>query len=494
MKKWIGILLTIGLPLLIWLLFSPTGSEQLAPTPSIETKPPEVSAVERLIKADRTGDLSDIQKHKQLRALVPYGRSDFTIMADGQVKGLQVDFLKQYETLLNKGIRREVDKIHIVWIPTPFDRLLPDLLAGKGDIAAAFLTITPERLKTVSFVTGTRFKADELVITHRDTIGIQRLEDLAGREVHVLKGSSYEEHLRALNNDWLKKGLEPVQIKAVDSRLLSEDLLKMVNAGMLSITVVDDYKARLWAKVLPNIRVLDEVKVKTDNHIAWAVRKNNPLLLKSLSQFSDSIKVGSLMGNMLFKRYFNEGWIKRALAENEQSKVQEVIGIFAKYAEQYDYDVLAAVAQAYQESHLDQSRRSNRGAVGIMQLLPSTAASPNVGIADISTMENNIHAGVKYLSFLRQRYFSSPDISELDRLAFGWAAYNAGPAKVIKMRRLAKEMGLDPNIWFDHVELAAAKIVGRETVHYVRSVFTHYIAYSLVKERFAQETVNSAHL
>ena len=143
------------------------------------------------------------------------------------------------------------------------------------------------------------------------------------------------------------------------------------------------------------------------------------------------------------------------------------------------------MAQAYQESHLDHQRRSHRGAVGIMQLLPSTAASPNVGIPDISSIEDNIHAGVKYLSFIRQRYFSDPDILPLDRLAFGWAAYNAGPAKVNKMRRLAKEMGLNPNIWFDHVELAAAKIVGRETVHYVRSIFTHYIAYSLVKERFS---------
>jgi len=452
-----------------------------------KTTPPVSSDVEQLMSIASTEDLPVMKQRKKLRALVPYSRSDFTILANGQVQGMQVELLKQYANLLNKNMKREVDKIHIVWIPTSFDRLLPDLLAGKGDIAAALLTVTPKRLEKVNFATAAQFTADEVIVVSKGVIGITSLKDLSGREVYVLKGSSYEEHLRDINVRWLSQGVKPIVIKTMDKRLLSEDILKMVQAGMLSITVVDDYKARVWAKVLDRIRVLDDIKIKTSNQLGWAVRKNNPILLKSLNDFAATMKKGSLMGNMLFKRYFNANWIKRPLAEDEQSKVKKVIGVFAKYAKVYDYDVLAAVAQAYQESHLDQNRRSHRGAVGIMQLLPSTAASPNVGIADISSLDSNIHAGVKYLAFLRNHYFSSPDISEVDRLAFGWAAYNAGPAKVIKMRKLAKDMGLNPNIWFDHVELAAAKLVGRETVHYVRSIFTHYIAYRLTKERFSED-------
>ncbi|MBN4082385.1 transporter substrate-binding domain-containing protein [Mariprofundus ferrooxydans] len=445
-----------------------------------------VSGVERLIVADANiGDLPEIRKRKKLRALVPYSRSDFTILANGEVQGFQVELLKQYESMINKGIKREVDKTHIVWIPTAFDRLIPDLLLGKGDVAAALLSVTPERLEKVNFATASGLIADELLVVSKDVTGISRIEDLSGREVYVLKGSSYEEHLREINASWQGKGLKAMVIKSMDKRLLSEDLLKMVHAGMLAITVVDDYKAYLWKKVLPNIRVLENIKIKEGNRLGWAVRKNNPILLKSMNHFAASVKKGTLMGNMLFQRYFNASWIKRPLAEDEQSKVQKLMPVFSKYAKLYNYDALALIAQAYQESHLNNQRKSHRGAVGIMQLLPSTAAGSHVGMSDISSIEDNIHAGVKYLAFLRDRYFSDPAMSEVDRLAFIWAAYNAGPAKVIKMRRLAKEMGLNPNIWFDHVELAAAKLVGRETVHYVRSIFTHYIAYGLVRERFA---------
>ena len=263
----------------------------------------------------------------------------------------------------------------------------------------------------------------------------------------------------------------------------------MVNAGILPVTVVDDYKARLWAQVLPDIRVLDDVKVQSKNTLGWAVRKNNPQLLKDLREFTKNVKKGSLLGNMLLKRYLQDPLrIKNPLADSERSRFREVVDVFSKYADKYDFDALAIAAQAYQESKLDHSTRSHRGAVGIMQLLPSTAADPNVGIRDISKLENNIHAGIKYLAFLRDRYFSDPQISAHNRLAFSWAAYNAGPANVRKMRNEAENMGLDPNVWFGNVELAAAKTVGQEPVQYVRNILKYYIAYALVRDKLLGST------
>jgi len=140
------------------------------------------------------------------------------------------------------------------------------------------------------------------------------------------------------------------------------------------------------------------------------------------------------------------------------------------------------MAQAYQESGLDHSKKSQRGALGIMQLLPSTAADPNVNVGDIGNLENNIHAGAKYLAFIRDRYFGDAAISTEDRLAFSWAAYNAGPARVRKMRDKARTMGLDPNIWFANVELAAGKMTGRETVQYVANIYKYYVAYKLASQ------------
>ncbi len=114
-----------------------------------------------------------------------------------------------------------------------------------------------------------------------------------------------------------------------------------------------------------------------------------------------------------------------------------------------------------------------------MQLLPSTASDPNVGINDISKADSNIHAGVKYLNFLRDRYFNDPQINPLNRTLLALAAYNAGPRRLINLRNEAKAKGYDPNVWFDNVELVAARTIGRETVQYVANIYKYYVAYRL---------------
>jgi membrane-bound lytic murein transglycosylase MltF len=214
--------------------------------------------------------------------------------------------------------------------------------------------------------------------------------------------------------------------------------------------------------------------------VGWGVRKESPQLLASLDEFLRKTKKGTLFGNVVFKRYYESTqWIENPLSEEGRGRLEIFEALFQRYGERYGFDWLAIAAQAYQESGLDHSVRSPAGAIGIMQLLPSTAADPNVGIRDITEIESNVHAGVKYLAFLRDNYFSSPDISEEDRFAFSWAAYNAGPAKVRKMRRRSESMGLDPNRWFGNVEHAALAMVGRETVRYVGNVYKYYVAYGL---------------
>ena len=443
----------------------------------------ETEAIDKFLSLESTEDLPAIKKRKIIRALVTYSRTDFTILPNGRPKGVQVELLANFEKQLNKGISREFDKTRVVFVPTTFDRLLDDLNAGKGDIAASMLTITPEREKQVDFVSGGVMSVNEIIVTHKSISDINQLDDLAGREVFVLKDSSYAEHIRELNKSFKSRGLDPIQLTEADSHLITPDILEMLNAGIVKITVVDDFEAMLWSKVLNNIRLSDQVHVKSDTRVGWAIRKNNPLLHQELKAFSKTVKKGTLLGNILFERYFvNTKWIENPIAESEQSKFRQVMNIFEKYADQYDFDVLAAVAQAYQESMLDHSMKSHRGAIGIMQLLPTTAADPNVNISDIHILENNIHAGVKYLSFIKNRYFSDPAISPDDRLAFTWAAYNAGPANVIKMRNRAKKLGLNPDIWFGHVEHAAAKLVGNETVSYVRNIFKYYIAYKMIRD------------
>jgi membrane-bound lytic murein transglycosylase MltF len=172
--------------------------------------------------------------------------------------------------------------------------------------------------------------------------------------------------------------------------------------------------------------------------------------------------------------------VHNSLNDADLERFKEAIEFFQKYSNQYGFDWLMIAALAYQESRIDQSKRSPAGAIGVMQLLPSTAADPNVNIPDIREMENNIHAGVKYLRFMRDRYFENERMDNLNKMLFSFASYNAGPAKVSQLRRQARKKGLDPNIWFRNVEIMAAKRIGRETVQYVSNIYKYYVAYRLI--------------
>ena len=296
--------------------------------------------------------------------------------------------------------------------------MIPALLDGRGDLAAALLTITPDRERLVDFATKRRLKVNELVVSHKSVGDIEELKDLSGKKVLVLRGSSYTEHLRDLNRRFAEQHIEPIVIEEADSQLLTEDILELVNAGVVKLTVADDFKARLWAKVLPQITVHENLRIKEDNVIGMAVRKDNPKLKKDLEAFLDRAKKGTLLGNVLFRRYYeNVRWIKNPVSEKERRKFARYVQLFRQYGQEYGFDYLALAAQAYLESGLDHSKKSSRGAVGIMQLLPSTAADPNVGIPNIDAVEDNIRAGVKYLAFLRDRYFSDPALTPDNRIA-----------------------------------------------------------------------------
>jgi len=430
-----------------------------------------------------TGDLPAMKERGVVRALVVPSRTGFFV-ADGSIKGIQAEFLRKFEEHLNRGVKREAARVKIQFVPVSFGELIPGLLAGRGDIAAHLLTVTPKRQEQVAFVDGFRLEADEIVVAFEKAERLERLEDLAGRQVLVLEGSSYADHLAALNTQLAGADLEPVRVQTTDSHLRSEDVLELVNAGVAEYTVVDDYKARLWARVMPALRLREDIALRSGTTVAWAVRPDAEQLLTALETFSRQVRKGSLLGNVLFERYYeNVKWIKNPAMMAERDKLARYIDLFEKYGQRYDFDALALAAQAYHESGLDHSARSHRGAIGIMQVRKTTAQDPKVGIDDIHELENNIHAGTKYLAFLRDHYFSDPAISDWDRRAFSWAAYNAGPRKLRRARARARELGVNPNVWFGNVEIATGEMVGREPVRYVASIYIYYTAYKLLRAR-----------
>lgn len=428
-----------------------------------------------------TGDLDEMRERKLVRVLVTPSMTDFFSL-NGRLLGLQAELAYQYQDHLNDGLTRRDLHLRVVFIPVPFDELIPALLDGRGDIAAGLLTMTEERRAQVAFISGERMTASELLVSARGAPDLERIEDLSGRRVYVLAGSSYAEHLRVLNGQLADQGLAGVEIVEADPELRSEDIMELVNAGVVQYTVVDDYKAELWANVFTELEVHEELSLADDLTLGWAVRPDNPLLIEDLADFSRSVRRGTLLGNVLFNRYLQDTrFIENPIDEEDRERFQRFAALFQQYGEMYEFDWLALVAQAYQESQLDHSRRSHAGAVGIMQVRPTTALDRNVNIENYEELEGNIHAGAKYMAFIRDRYFPSESFELTDQMAFSWAAYNAGPARVRRMRQRAEEMGLDPDVWFGNVEYAALDIVGQETVRYVSNIYKYYVAYTLMQ-------------
>ena len=247
-------------------------------------------------------------------------------------------------------------------------------------------------------------------------VDVALLDDLSGRTVYVRRSSSYFEHLIELNNDLKDRGLKPVRIDEANELLRSQDILEMVNAGLVSATVVDSYKASYWSKIFPDMNVREGLVVHAGGEIAWVFRKDSPQLAAAINSFARDHRQGTLIGNVLINRYMeNLDWVRNSTSDDGVARLRPLLEHFRSSAAENSLDPLMLAAQAYQESELDHSKESSAGAVGIMQIKPSTAADRNVGIDDISSPADNIRAGARYMRFLMDRYFSEPEMGELQQ-------------------------------------------------------------------------------
>jgi membrane-bound lytic murein transglycosylase MltF len=426
-----------------------------------------------------TGDFDSMVDRHLIRALVPYSKT-FYFIDGGDQRGLTYESLVGFDKYVNKQLGKKTLTVRLVVIPTTRDRLLPGLVEGIGDIAAGNLTITADRQKLVDFSNPGYTNVDEIIVTGPKAPPIKTIEDLSGKKIHVRASSSYYESLKLLNARFKKERKKQMKLILADEYLEDEDLLEMMNAGLIPMIVIDSHKGKFWTQIFKDITLHPDIKVRTGGQIAWAIRTNSPGLKKAINGFVKTYKKGTLMGNILFKRYLeNTKWVKNSLNDEDMKRFRDAIRFFKKYGKQYKFDWLMIAALAYQESRIDQSKRSPVGAIGVMQVLPSTAKDKNVNIPEIEQKENNIHAGVKYLRFIRDRYFEDEPMDNLNKMLFSFASYNAGPAKVSSLRKEARKRGLDPNIWFRNVEVIAAKRIGRETVQYVSNIYKYYIAYGL---------------
>ncbi|WP_455648543.1 transglycosylase SLT domain-containing protein [Kluyvera sp.] len=430
------------------------------------------------------GDLPGMLDRRVIRVLTTYSKTFFFI-DKGQQRGATHDIFAEFERSLNAQLAKEKKlkqrhlKVRIIFVPVTRDNLFTALNEGKGDIAAANLTITATRQQQVAFTDPIYSDIQELLISGPASPQVINVDDIAGKTVFVRRSSSYYESLEALNARFAKASLPHIIIKPAPEALEDEDLLEMLNAGLIPLIVVDRHKALFWKQVFPKIQVHEDIVLRDNGNIAWAVRKDNPQLLAKLNGFIKDNRQGSTLGNTLLLRYLKSAkYVKNAAAEKERRKFLKMVEIFRKYGDRYDVDWLLMAAQGYQESRLNQSVRSHVGAIGVMQVMPSTGKELKVG--DIKQLDPNIHAGVKYMRWMIDRYYGDEPMTQLDKALFSFASYNAGPARIARLRTETKKRGFDPNIWFGNVENLAAEKIGAETVTYVSNIYKYYIAYRLI--------------
>jgi len=434
-----------------------------------------------------TGDFDGMVQRRVIRVLVTFSKTNYFL--DGfERRGVTYEALRAFEKYINKKLKRKNLKVNLVVIPVTRDRLVPALVEGLGDIAAAALTITPQRKRVVDFADPILTGVDEIVVGGPGAPHLSSIEDLSGKEIYVRRSSSYNESLTRLNESFKNAGKPLVNIKPADEYLEDEDLLEMVNAGLIPMTVVDNYLAKFWSQIFKEISLYPHITLERGGKIAWMIRKNSPKLKEVINQLVKLKRKGTLFGNVLFKRYLQDTkWVRNSLADEDLKRFNSAAGYFKEYGKRYDFDWLAIASLAYQESRIDQSKLSPVGAVGVMQLLPSTAAGDPVNISNIEEIGNNIHAGSKYLRWIYENYFEKEDMDHLNKLFFTAASYNAGPVRIKQLRSEASKMGVDPDIWFRNVEVVAAKRIGRETVQYVSNIYKYYIVYRLMTDELAKK-------
>jgi len=474
----------IAAPLAAVMLWAaPVGAQEKAEPP----KPRQLS----FENEPWTGDFDQMLERRVIRVLAPYSRTLFYV-DKGHERGITVGLMREFEKYINTRYAKQLGSrpLTVFLIPSTRDKLLPGLADGRGDIAAGNLTETEERLKVVDFVAPQdRKPVRELIVTGPASPEVAALDDLSGKTVHVRKASSYYESVVALNARLKQEGKAPVNLVELPDALEDEDALEMLAAGLFELAVVDDWKARVWAQVLPKIKVREDLVLRAEGHTGWAIRKGSPKLEGVLKDFYRGVvKRQRSIDLRVAQEQKRVKQIRNNTKGAEWKRFQATVRLFEKYGARYSFDPLMLTAQGYQESRLRQDARSQVGAIGVMQIMPDTGKELRVG--DIHELEPNIHGGAKYMNQLMTRYFADAHFSEQDRTLFAFASYNAGPGAISRMRSDAAKAGLDPDKWFDNVEVIVGRRIGMETTTYVRNIFKYYVAYKLAFD--TQEAARAA--
>ncbi|MCI5147922.1 MAG: lytic transglycosylase F [Candidatus Electrothrix sp. MAN1_4] len=439
------------------------------------------------------GDLDGILERGQLRVLLSFSPT-FFFQAKGQKMGLSTEILKRYEQFLNDQVVLGDKKMKLVFLPTPQERLLADLLAGKGDIVAADIQIQPAQKKQVKYISPVALEIQEVLVTRPDAAQFKSIFNLSGQKITVRANSPYAASLQELNNTLTSIGRKPVVIQEADPFLKDENLLEMTAAGLLPMTVIDSHVGKFWSTILHNIQLHKKIALRTAKELTWAIRADNILLEESIKYFKKNDYFPQNAHQALTEYYRKRGdFLKNNLELGPLEHYQSMQAFFEKYGKKYHFPPLLLAALAFQTSEFDPEFIGKNRAVGVMGLDPSAILQEGLktDLKKIREPAYNIETAARYLRFLIDRYFSSPTLSKLDQTLMALAAYKANPEQVTAARKKAALAGYNPDIWFNHTENAfLSEDLGeyKNIAQYVGNIYKYSKAYEYFLAQHQDQT------
>jgi membrane-bound lytic murein transglycosylase MltF len=427
----------------------------------------------------QTRDLDAIRDQKVLRVLVNQSRN-----SSGGVKGEEIGVeyhrLQAFEDYLNDQMRGG-PKLAFKIIPKAKNQLLIALQRGEGDLVA------PGELLDTTGSTGVHASrpivpdVPLMLVGVRGQRGLRHLEQLSGRTLSLPTGSAADEAVHALNRRLALRRLPPAKIEWVDPSLAVEDVLEMVQAGIYSLTLVEQPIAERWAHVMPRLRLDRSLTLKTQGDISWFTRDDARQLSDSVDRFLADYKPAGGR-DLAFERAYKHMYrVNNPLVSGNARKLEALRPVLQRHADAQGIDWLDLAALAFKESKLDPGAKGSGGATGLLQVTPSAAR--RVGVANIRDTDKNVQAAARYMAMIQRKFFASSRVNERERVAFVLAAYNLGPERVQRMRKEARKRGLNPNQWFFQTERIAMEQGGANVVTFVNSVNKYYLAFDRQRDR-----------
>ena len=427
-----------------------------------------------------TGSYQEMLERHVIRLAVPYDRTIY-INDKGIERGMSVEIAKALTKWLNtKYIAHLAGRsVSVKLVPLPKEQLLSALTQGQADMAVGDLGLYEPIPNASAYLVNHATKLQkEVLVTGPSSPFVSSLSDLSGQTIYGSRNTNFHTTLSNLNEELKQAGKPLVNLISPLGSLDDEDLLEMLDSGLIPFVIVSDWKAALWQPIYTKNTVHSDLSSEDAGWVGWAVRSSNGDLNADLQTFylgDGSTQAVNAFRQADYKQHLKG--LKDPIEKTAWIHFKSMHPLFDEYGAQYQLNPLMIAALGFQETMLNQNAVSPVGAIGVMQLMPATGAS--LGVGNIHLLGPNIDAGAKYMDRLMSANFSGVQFDGNNRSLFAVASYNIGPNNVAKARDRAQEIGLDPNQWFGNVEFSAARKMGVEPVNYVRNVYKYFIAYQL---------------